>query len=516
MSTAHDVVIPTIGRPSLVRLLATLAGPDGPRPRQVILADDRAAGSPPLDLSDLDSPWPIVVVRSGGPTGGRGPAAARNAGWRAGAAPWTVFLDDDVELPEGWARALEADLAAAGPLTGGVQARLSVPLPDGRRPTDAERGTKGLEGAAWATADMAYRRSALLAVGGFDERFPRAYREDADLALRVERAGWELVRAQRVTLHPTRAMHRWHSLKVQRGNGDDVLMRALHGASWRSDAQAPPGRLPWHLATVGAALLALAGVVTRRRALTIAGATGWAALTADFARRRIAPGPRTPEEVAVMGATSVAIPFAAVAHRLRGELVHRGAQPLVAQPSTAPPRPAPPGTGIAGVLFDRDGTLVHDVPYNGDPALVAPVEGAREAVAALRAAGMAVGVVTNQSGIGRGLITAEQAASVNAAVDAAIGPFDTWQVCPHSPEDACRCRKPEPGMVLAGAAALGLAPERVAVIGDIGADVDAAAAAGALGVLVPTPVTRPEEISAAEHVADDLAGAVARVLAARR
>ena len=59
-----------------------------------------------------------------------------------------------------------------------------VPLPTDRRPTDWERNTAGLAGASWITADMAYRRTALEAVNGFDERFPRAYREDADLALR--------------------------------------------------------------------------------------------------------------------------------------------------------------------------------------------------------------------------------------------------------------------------------------------------------------------------------------------
>ena len=66
-----------------------------------------------------------------------------------------------------------------------TQGRFEVPLPGDRRPTDWERSTGGPGAARWATADMAYRREALAAVGGFDERFPRAYREDADLALRV-------------------------------------------------------------------------------------------------------------------------------------------------------------------------------------------------------------------------------------------------------------------------------------------------------------------------------------------
>jgi D-glycero-D-manno-heptose 1,7-bisphosphate phosphatase len=165
------------------------------------------------------------------------------------------------------------------------------------------------------------------------------------------------------------------------------------------------------------------------------------------------------------------------------------------------------------VLLDRDGTLIVDVPYCGDPELVRPVPAAPAALRMLRAAGVPVGVVTNQSGIARGIITAEQADAVNRRVDALLGPFGVWQVCPHGPADGCGCRKPRPGMVIAAARALGLPPERVTVIGDIGADVVAAAAAGAASVLVPTPVTRPAEVDAAPVVAPDLVAAVRHLLA---
>jgi histidinol-phosphate phosphatase family protein len=173
-------------------------------------------------------------------------------------------------------------------------------------------------------------------------------------------------------------------------------------------------------------------------------------------------------------------------------------------------RPAP-----AAVLFDRDGTLVVDVPYNGDPAAVRPMPTAREAVDAVRAAGVPVGVVSNQSGIARGIVTGQQVAAVNARVDDLFGGFGTWQVCPHGPEEGCACRKPAPGLVLAAAAALSVAPERVVVIGDIGADVGAARAAGARAVLVPTAVTRPEEIDDADAVAPTLLEAVRLALSDR-
>ncbi|WP_037570221.1 D-glycero-alpha-D-manno-heptose-1,7-bisphosphate 7-phosphatase [Phaeacidiphilus oryzae] len=174
-------------------------------------------------------------------------------------------------------------------------------------------------------------------------------------------------------------------------------------------------------------------------------------------------------------------------------------------------RNAPAGLPRA-VLFDRDGTLIEDVPYNPDPARVQPVPGAVEAVRELRAAGLRTGAVTNQSGIGRGLLTTDQVRRVNARVDELLGPLDVWEVCPHRPEQGCDCRKPRPGMVLSAARRLGIAPEDCVVIGDIGADLAAARAAGARGVLVPTPATRPEEYAGEQGVAADLLLAVRRVL----
>jgi histidinol-phosphate phosphatase family protein len=167
------------------------------------------------------------------------------------------------------------------------------------------------------------------------------------------------------------------------------------------------------------------------------------------------------------------------------------------------------GTGtLKAVLFDRDGTLVVDVPYNGDPQLVQPMDGSRSAVDRVRSAGLATGVVSNQSGVARGLLSLDQVLSVNERVEQLLGPFDVWEMCPHGPEDGCACRKPRPGMILSACRKLGIEPSEAAMVGDIGADMGAARAAGARGVLVPTPVTRREEIGAADLVAKDLVHAV--------
>jgi D-glycero-D-manno-heptose 1,7-bisphosphate phosphatase len=172
---------------------------------------------------------------------------------------------------------------------------------------------------------------------------------------------------------------------------------------------------------------------------------------------------------------------------------------------------------VRAVLFDRDDTLIRDVPrYNGDPGLVQPIPGAAQAVARVRAAGLPVGIVSNQSGIGRGFVDHMQVQRVNARVDQLVGPFDTWQYCPHAPEDGCACRKPAPGLVVRAAEALGVPAHQAVLIGDIGSDVQAAQAAGAVGILVPSSRTLRGEILDAPLVAWSLAEAVGIVLAARR
>ncbi|MFG1764018.1 HAD-IIIA family hydrolase [Micromonospora parva] len=173
---------------------------------------------------------------------------------------------------------------------------------------------------------------------------------------------------------------------------------------------------------------------------------------------------------------------------------------------------SPPPVLYDAVLLDRDGTLIEDVPYNGDPEKVRPVPGARAALDRLRAAGLRLAVVTNQSGLARGYFTGEQMRAVHARVEELLGPFDAWLVCPHDDADGCDCRKPAPGLVHAAARELGTTASRCVLVGDIGRDVAAALAAGAAGVLVPTPVTRPEEIAAAGWVASDLPSAVDEIL----
>jgi len=291
----------------------------------------------------------------------------------------------------------------------------------------------------------------------------------------------------------------WSSVKAQRGNRDDALMRRKHGRGWRTAIGEGRGRLPMHVIACGAGLLALLGMITGRRPMLRAGGLGWLGLTGEFAWRRIAAGPRSRREIAAMVVSSALIPPVAVAHRVAGAVRFRHA---LADPPLA-------------VLLDRDDTLIHDNPYLADPDGVIPLPHARRALARLRRHGLRLAVVSNQSGVARGLISPEQLDAVNSRVDELLGPFDSWQVCQHGENDGCGCRKPAPGLVSAAAEALEVQPRRCVMIGDTGGDVAAALAADADAILVPTRRTRTAEIADARAnaaVARSLNAAVSLVL----
>jgi glycosyl transferase family 2 len=395
-----DVVVPTVGRPSLDTLLRALASGAGALPGTVFVVDDRRDDHPGDGRGEGRRPlWsgslppriaPHVRVLRGRATG---PAAARNAGWRASTADWVAFLDDDVVPAAGWLGILVKDLEAAerlGPDVAGSQGRIRVPLPRGRRPTDWERNVAALETAVWATADLAYRRAALEAVGGFDERFRRAYREDADLGLRLVAAGWRIVAGERIVTHPVRPADPWVSVRLQAGNADDAVMRALHGRAWQEHAGVAQGRRPWHLLTAAAALAGIAGLAAGRHGIAMAGLGGYLAGATELAWARIAPGPRTPAEMATMLATSAVLPAAASWHWLAGcARVHRSRwqarlvdlSSLAATESTHASTDArsqlPGGCGRpARVLSARDRSLEDDGLHNGDVSL-APSRRAR-------------------------------------------------------------------------------------------------------------------------------------------
>jgi histidinol-phosphate phosphatase family protein len=144
------------------------------------------------------------------------------------------------------------------------------------------------------------------------------------------------------------------------------------------------------------------------------------------------------------------------------------------------------------VFLDRDGTIIEDKGFLGEPAGVAILPTVVDALALLREHGYALVVVSNQSGIARGYFGEDEVRAVNAEVDRRLqaggAAIDGWYWCAHD-DSGCECRKPAPGMVERAVADLDLDVRggRGAVVGDRGSDVALGHAVGIAGILVPGP-----------------------------
>jgi D-glycero-D-manno-heptose 1,7-bisphosphate phosphatase len=169
------------------------------------------------------------------------------------------------------------------------------------------------------------------------------------------------------------------------------------------------------------------------------------------------------------------------------------------------------------VFFDRDGTLMEDAHYCGDPALVKVFPGVPAALRRLKEAGFGVFVITNQSGIGRGLITDAQYRSVQEEFLRQVGrgSIDASYYCPDGPDVVSNCRKPEPGMVLAAAREHSIDLASSYFVGDKYADVECGRRAGTRTVLVLTGYGS-EQRCAADFTCKDAVEATERILATIR
>ena len=169
------------------------------------------------------------------------------------------------------------------------------------------------------------------------------------------------------------------------------------------------------------------------------------------------------------------------------------------------------------VFFDRDGTLMEDTHYCADPALVRVFDGVPEALRSLKRAGFGVFVITNQSGIGRGLISQSQydAVAEEFLSQAGSDSIDASYYCPDVPGVPSTCRKPEPGMVLAAAAEHAIDLAASYFVGDKVADVECGRRAGTRTILVLTGYGATEE-TAADLVCRDAAEAIGFILSEAR
>ena len=315
-----SVVVPTFRRPELLgRCLEALGRQElAASEWEVLIADDAASAATRDQVEAAARSLAPVPVRYLAVTRARGPAAARNVGWRAASAVVIAFTDDDCVPDPRWL--LEGLSALDRTGAEAVGGRIEVPLPSD--PTDYERDAAGLTRAEFATANAFCHRSALGAVGGFDERFTAAWREDSDLQFALLTAGFAVARApDAVVVHPVRPARWGVSLAQQRKSRFEALLFRNFPQLYRERISAHP---PWdyYLATL-ALLVAGIGLATTRPIVFAVALGVWLVVTAWFAARRLASTSRRPAHVVEMLATSALIPPLALYWRIRGAIAHR-------------------------------------------------------------------------------------------------------------------------------------------------------------------------------------------------
>lgn len=171
-------------------------------------------------------------------------------------------------------------------------------------------------------------------------------------------------------------------------------------------------------------------------------------------------------------------------------------------------------SGTPGVFFDRDGTIMQDVNYCGDPANVHVFPFVAPALHELKEGGYKLIMITNQSGLGRGYFTRAQYEAVHAETLRQLGDpiIDATYVCPDPPGVDSKCRKPAPGMVFQGASEHHVDLSRSIFIGDKEIDVHCGHNAGIKAIRVRTGFETNTADSSADWVAQDFAEATRIIL----
>ena len=348
MTYRVSVVVPTYKRPDLLKhCLTALLGQDFDKASyEVIVVDDAPDDatkqlveslarqsepcSPrlryiPVGVSaersgaHLNSSCPSPIHRPSGKsvTSLHGPAVARNIGWSAASGEIIAFTDDDCLPAPGW---LMAGVAAFVDGVVGVSGKIHVPLES--TPTDYERNAAHLSTAEFVTANCFYLRSALVSVGGFDERFTSAWREDSDLFFTLlQHHDKFLYMPEAVVVHPVRPACWGISLRQQRKSMFNALLYKKHPSLYRQKIQAAP---PWHYYCIVVALFSACITALGGLWLFACAAFGiWLCLTARFCFQRLRHTSHAPGHILEMMVTSMMIPPLSIYWRIFGAIKFR-------------------------------------------------------------------------------------------------------------------------------------------------------------------------------------------------
>jgi glycosyltransferase involved in cell wall biosynthesis len=251
-----------------------------------------------------------------------GPAAARNRGWQQALGELIAFTDDDCIPDSHWLSALwEAytetrHIKKAVAFTG----QTIVPLPS--NPTDYELNIAQLEKAEFITANCACTKKAMLSVGGFDERFTMAWREDSDLQFKFIEMKIPVYRVNNaVVTHPVRKAPWGISIKEEKKGLFNALLYKKYPHLYKEKIQPHP---PWHYYFILLCIIILiVGLITSNATIIWAGAGGWLIASLWFTMKRLARTSHTWRHVWEMFITSLIIPFLSLYYRFYGSLKYK-------------------------------------------------------------------------------------------------------------------------------------------------------------------------------------------------
>lgn len=311
-----SIVVPTYNRPDLLdRCLAALTSQLFDTTRyEIIVVDDgphratQVVAKKWRQRMEITGPR-IVYLPSDGP---HGPAAARNRGWHQASGELVAFTDDDTIPYRDW---LAKGLAA---FDGSVQAAWGrIVMPIDHKPTDYERDAKNLENAEFVTANCFCLKSLLIELGGFDERFRLAWREDADLYFRLLQSNARIAHVpEAVVEHPIRPASWGVSLSQQKKVQFDALLFKKHRELYRRKIRSH-ARWDYYAVTICLAVMPVAAILDYGW-ISLAACLWWAIFTARFCMQRLRGTVLSLSHVAEMLLTSILIPPLAVYWRLVG------------------------------------------------------------------------------------------------------------------------------------------------------------------------------------------------------
>lgn len=255
--------------------------------------------------------------------GKKGPAAARNLGWQNARAPYILFTDDDCVPATAWVASYIAAFKKHETYKIAFTGKIVVPLPP--KPTDFEKNTAHLENVDFVTANCATTFTALEAVGGFDETFTMAWREDSDLHFSLIKNNIAIKRIENaMVVHPVRKASWGVSLKEQKKCMFNFLLLKKHPRLYKELISAGPP--PNYYFMAGFFLLGLLFLFTGTQGAAITFFALWGILVISFTAKRLSGTSLSPAHVSEMLVTSAIIPFYSIYWSAFGFLKYKAAK----------------------------------------------------------------------------------------------------------------------------------------------------------------------------------------------